>query len=112
VSTTTWALGPEGLAVQQAGAPVRDVGGVERRLEQLVLEQHPLVAAEPGVDGSEGLGQPVLPGPDVVLAGVVGAVGEPQLEVTRPSGIHHVDAFEQVGDGLLAHPRVRVADAA
>src|SRR6185437_7642137 len=49
---------------------------------------------------------------DVVLAGVVGAVGEPQLQVLRPGRVHDVDALHQVADGLAADPRVRVADAA
>jgi hypothetical protein len=104
--------GAERLAVQQAGAPVRHVGGVERRLEQLVLQQHPLIGPEPAVDGGQCLGEPVLPRGDVVLTGVVGAVGEPELEVPRAGGVHDVDALQQVGEGLLAHPRVGVAHAA
>jgi hypothetical protein len=104
--------GTQRLAVQQAGAPVGDVSGVEGRLEQLVLKQHPLARRQPRVDGRQRLGQAVLPGPDVVLARVVGAVGEPQFEVGRSGGVHDVDALEQVGHGLLAHPWVGVADAA
>ncbi len=102
----------EGLAVQQAGAPVGHVGGVEGRLEQLVLEQHPLTGAEPLVDRRQRLRQPVLAGGDVVLARVVGAVGEPQLQVLRAGRVHDVDALQQVRQRLLAHPRVGVADAA
>jgi hypothetical protein len=74
-------LGTQRLAVQQAGAPVGDVCGVKGRLEQLVLQQHPLARRQPRVDGRQGFGQAVLPGGYVVLAGIVGAVGEPQLEV-------------------------------
>src|SRR6202042_2430026 len=56
--------------------------------------------------------QPVLAGCDVVLAGVVGAVGEPQLQVHRTGRVHDVDALEQVIQCLAAHPRVGVGDAA
>ena len=105
-------LRAEGETVQQGGAPVRDVGGVERRLEQLVLQQHPLMRREPGVDHGKSLGEPVLAGPDVVLAGVVGAIGEPQLQVPRTGLVHDVHAGQQVIQGLAADRGVGVGDAA
>ena len=37
-------------ALHVRGAPVGHVGGVEGRLEELVLEHQPLVVAEAGVD--------------------------------------------------------------
>ena len=104
-------LRPGRHALEIGGPPVGHVHGVERRLEELVLEDHPLVRAEPGVDRGERLGQPVLAGADVVLAGVVGPVGEPQLEVARAGRVHDVDAVEQVAHRLPADARVRVADA-
>ena len=42
-------------------APVGDVGRVERRLEELVLEDQPLVGAEPFVDAGQALRKAVLP---------------------------------------------------
>jgi hypothetical protein len=46
VSRQTKAFSPRaGLGV--GGAPVRDVGVVERRLEELVLQHQPLLVAEP-----------------------------------------------------------------
>ncbi len=101
----------ERLAVEQGGAPVGHVGRVEGRLEQLVLEQHPLAVAQPLVDGGERLGEPVLAGDDVVLARVVGAVGEPELEVPAAGRVHDVDALEEVRERLLPRLRVGVADA-
>ena len=53
---------PQRGHVGVGGAPVRDVGGVERRLEELVLQHESLVLAETGVDLRETLGQPVLAG--------------------------------------------------
>jgi hypothetical protein len=47
---------------------------------------------------------------ELLLAGVVGAVGEPDLQVTGAGGIHDVDAFEVVIDGLLADRRVGVGE--
>jgi hypothetical protein len=110
VSTTTFAFGPEREAVDQRGPPVGHVHRVERWLEELVLEHDPLVRPQPLVDGRERLGEAVLAGPDVVLARIVRAVGEPQLEVARPGRVHDVDALEQVVDGLLADTGVRMAD--
>ena len=112
VSTTTFAFGPGRHALEVRGPPVRDVHRVERRLEELVLEEHPLVRPEPGVDRGERLGEAVLARPDVVLARIVRPVREPQLEVARAGRVHDVDAGEQVVERLAADPRVRVADAA
>jgi hypothetical protein len=105
-------LRPERDALHERGAPVGHVHRVERRLEQLVFEHDPLVRPEAVVDDAERLGEPVLAPPDVVLARVVRAVGEPQLEVARAGRVHDIDALEQVVDGLLPDPRVGVADAA
>src|SRR3954470_5920814 len=68
--------------------------------------------AEPLVHRVQGLGEAVLALADRVLARVVGAVGEPQLEVARPGLIHHVDALEEMVERLATHPRVGVGDAA
>ena len=102
----------EGGAVHVRRAPVRDVGVVERRLEELVLQHQPLVPADLGVDLGEALGQPLLAGQDVGLAGVVGAVREPDLQVARAGRVHHLDAVEVVLHGLLADRRVGVGQAA
>ena len=99
-------------AVRVGGAPVRHVHRVEGGLEQLVLEDQPLAGRQTPVGLVQGLGQPVLPGRDRILAGVVGAVREPQLEVLAAGGVHDVHALEQVTQGLAADPGVRVADAA
>ena len=66
------------LAGQQRGAPVGEVGGVERRLEELVLDQQLLVVGQLRVDLRERVVQPRAARAEVVLARVVGAVGEPQ----------------------------------
>ncbi len=89
-------------------APVGHVHRVEGGLEQLVLEQEALIVAEPCVDLGQCLGEAILTGDDVVLAGIVGAIGEPQLEVARPGRVHDVDAVEQVVGGLAPDPGVGV----
>ena len=63
------------------------------------------------MDGRERLGQPVLASADVVLAGVVRPVREPQLEIARPGRVHDVDAGEEMVERLPADARIRVADA-
>jgi hypothetical protein len=68
-------------AVRIRRSPIRHVHDVERRLEQLVLQQDALVVSQPVVRFPQRLGQAVLSGPQVVLRRVVQPVGEPQLDV-------------------------------
>src|SRR6201999_3947576 len=58
----------------------------------------------------ERVGESVLPPADVLLARVVGSVGEPDLEVDGPGGIHDVDALEVMVDRLLADLRIDVCE--
>ena len=102
----------ERSAVHVGGSPVRNVRVVESRLEELVLQHHPLVVPEPVVDLAQRLGQPVLPGPQVALAGVVGAVRQPDLQVPRPGLVHDLEALVHVVDGLGPHRRIAVGKAA
>ena len=102
----------EGAHLRVRGAPVRDVGVVERRLEELVLQHQPLVVAEPLVDRGQAVGQPVLPAADVALPRVVRAVGQPDLQVLRSGLVHDLDALEVVVDRLLPHRVVDVGQAA
>ncbi len=83
VSTTTCAFGP-GLRQCAYAVPVRDVRHVEGGLEELVLQQHPLVVPESLVHLGQALGQPVLALTDVVLTGIVRTVGEPELRSFEP----------------------------
>ena len=85
------------------GSPVRNVGVVERRLEELVLEHEALLAARGARRSrwSDSL-QAVLAAAHVGLAGVVRALGEPDLQVARAGGVHDVDALEVVVDRLAA----------
>ncbi len=97
---------PQRDHVRVRRAPVRDVRVVERRLEQLVLQHQPLLRPELRVDLGERLGDGVLPGADVVLARVVRAVREPDLQVARARRRHDLQALEVVVDRLAAHARV------
>ena len=72
------------LAGEQRGAPVGQVGGVERGLEELVLDEQLLLGGQRGVDLAERVEQPPAARAQVVLAGVVRAVGEPQRLRGRP----------------------------
>ena len=103
-------LWAKGQAVDQGGAPVGHIHRVEGRLEQLVLEQKSLVIAEPGVDLGQCDGQALLPFQGVVLTGVVGAVGEPQLEIPGARCVHDVDALQQMIGRFATHPGIGVGD--
>lgn len=67
---------------------------------------------EARVDLLQGVLQAVLPGAHVVLAWVVGAFGEPDLQVAGAGGIHDVDALEVVVDGLAPDAVVFVGEGA
>src|ERR1039458_4189059 len=54
---------------------------VERGLEGFVFYQHALALGERGVGGLQSLFKPVAAMPDVLRAGVVGAIGEPEREI-------------------------------
>ena len=95
VSTSTLALLAEAEAVHERRAPVGHVHRVEAGLEELVLEQHPHAVGQRRVDLAKRLGQAVLARRDVVLAGVVGAVGEPQAEARRAGRLRDLDALER-----------------
>src|SRR3546814_7887972 len=92
------------------GSPVGNVGVVERRLEELVLEHEALVARQPRVDLAERRVQAILAGAHVVLPGIVRPLGEPDLQVSRPGLAHDVDALEVVVDGLAADRVVGVRE--
>ena len=112
VSRQTIARSPRAADLRVGGAPVRNVGVVERRLEELVLEHEPLLAGQAGVDLLQRLLQAVLAAAQVGLAGVVRALGEPDLEVARAGGVHDVDALEVVVDRLAADRGVFVRERA
>src|SRR4030095_1045157 len=84
----------------------------ERRLEELVFEDQPLIAGEMAIYLCEGLGEPVLSGPEISLTWIVRAVGQPDLQIARTCLVHHVDALEIVRDCFSTYDRVNVRQAA
>ena len=88
------------------------IGVIEARLEELVLDQHARAGRQMGVHLGEPLLQPRLAVAHAVLAGVVGAVGEPQAEQIAAGGRHDRAAVDQVRHGTLAHLRLGMTDAA
>ena len=107
-------LGPlaERLADEQRGAPVGQVGGVEGGLEELVLDEQRLLRRQLGVDLPERVEQPPPACAQVVLAGVVRAVREPQRLGVGAERARDLEALEQVLDGLGAHAGVGMRDGA
>src|SRR5215207_4153821 len=99
------------LAHGECRAPVGEVGVVEGWLEGLVLQQHAHTSGHRPVGFGEALEHAVAPLYEGVLAGVVGAVGEPQGEDVRAHLAADLDALDEVLCGLAPHRGVRVADA-
>jgi hypothetical protein len=103
-------------AEQGGGAPVGEVGRVERGLVELVLDEQgqrrAAVGARGGVQLLQGLAHAVAAGEQVVLADVVRAVGEPQGQRVGAGGPGDLAALEQVVGRLAADPGVGVRDRA
>ena len=85
---------------------------VEGRFEELVLQHQALIRSDSLIDLREAVSEPVLTAPDITLAGVVGAVGKPDLQVSRPGLVHDLDALEMVVDRLAAYRLIDVGQAA
>jgi len=92
-------------AVEQRGTPVRHVHCVKTRLEQLVFEQDPYPSGERLIGLVERLTKPVLPSPDIVLAGIVGAIGKPKTECRRACQTSDLRTLKEVIGRLPTHLR-------
>ena len=97
---------PGRLREEQRRAPVGVDGRVERRLVRLVLgEQLPSVG-ERVVDLAQAVGDALELAPEVRLAGMVRAVGEPDGECGRAELHAELDDVAVVLDRRLASARV------
>ena len=109
VSTQTWARSPRCWQTDSDCAPVLDVRVVEGRLVQLVLEDHPGVVGEGRIDLLEGVDQSPPACPEVVLAGVVRAIGQPDLDDVGPGLPGDVAAGDDLVDRLASDGCVGMA---
>ena len=98
-------LGPQLLRGEDRAAPVGDHGGIERRLEHLVLQQHPPVVGQGVIDLGGRLQIAVEAAGEVLLAGEVGPVADPDGEVPGAELPTDLDAFDVVLDRLGAGRR-------
>ncbi len=102
----------EPLADRHRRAPIRDVGGVERRLEELVLDQQLLLGRQRGVELAQAVHHAFVSRGEIVLARIVGAVGEPQRLCGRAQLACYPDALEQMFERLRPDRGVGVGDRA
>ncbi len=86
----------------EGGTPIGDVGGIERRLEKFVLDQHAAGRGQVGVSRREPGLKALLAAAQAVLPGVVGAVGEPQAEQFASGAHHDLAALNEVVQRQLA----------
>ena len=112
VSTRTCAFGPSRRQIESRRAPVGQIRAVEGRLEELVLDEEAQPGRERRVELLEARGQACVAPPEVVLARVVRAVGEPEADRGRSDLAGDLDALEAVLERLPANRLVRVAQAA
>ena len=101
------------LAEQQRRAPVGDVGRVERRLEQLVLDQQLLLVGQARVQLAERLLEPAAARAQVVLARRSWCRRRATATArSTPSSVAIATQLEQVVDRLAADPGVGVRERA
>ena len=100
------------LAHAQRLAPVLDIGVVEGRLVELVLEEQACAFGQGGMDLAQAVDQAPPASPKIVLARIVGAVGEPDFDHARARLAGDLAAVEDMRDGLLAHLEGRMAQRA
>ena len=105
-------LRAESAADEDGGAPVGQVGAVEGRLEELVLDEEAHSGRQGGIQLSESFEQAAVALPHVVLAGIVRAVCQPDGEDVGAHLRGDVDALEAVIDRHPAHACFRMAEAA
>jgi hypothetical protein len=87
-------------------------GGVERRLEHLVLEVHVPVRRQRRVDLARALQVAVEGAAEVLLSGEVGTIADPHRDGLAAELAADVDHLEVVRHGLRAHGRVGMREAA
>ena len=105
-------LGPEFLRRGEARAPVGNHRRIERRLVELVLDEHLPVGGQRGVDFAHRVDIAVERLGEVRLAGEIRAVGDPHRQRLRAEPLADLDTFEIVVDRGAAHRRVGVAQRA
>src|ERR1700674_3704325 len=98
-------LRTRGLRQQERHPPVGDVGVIERRLERLVLYQDELIRSELGVYLPKPVFKPSPALADVRRARIIGAVSEPERDITAIEPARDLDAIEDVAERCL--PDVR-----
>ena len=104
-------LRAEPPAQHRGRSPVGKVGAVEARLEELVLDEQPHPGGEQRVQLFEPGGETRMPFAQIVLAGVVRPVGEPEADDRGAELLRDLDALAAVVERLRAHARVGVTDA-
>ncbi len=107
----------EGLRAEAGGgeiarAPVLDDGGVEGGLVDLVLDEQPPIRRQAGIDRARGIQVALEAGGEMLLAGEVGAIADPDRERLRAQRPADLDAFQIVLDRLAAGRGIGVAEAA
>jgi len=105
-------LGPEVGCDDIGHPPVCQIGVIEGRLEELIFDQHPHPRRHPAVDLRESLQHAMFAHPEVVLTGVVGAVGEPEAQDGGADLFGDLDALQHVLHRPTPNPGIRMADAA
>jgi hypothetical protein len=104
-------LRAEAPAEHRGRSPVGEVGAVEARLEELVLDEQAHAGRQQAVELLQSCREPRVPLAQVVLAWIVRPVGQPEADDRGADLLRDLDALAAVLERLRAHTFVRVAEA-
>ena len=97
-----------GLRQDKGHAPVGDIGVVEGGLERFVFHQHALVGSQPLMRGAQPHLEALLAVADVLRAGIIRPVGEPQGKVPAGEAAADLDRVQNVVERSAANLGVGV----
>ena len=93
-------------------APVRHIRRVKGRLEEFVFDQHAPVLGQVGIRLAQARFEAALAATQIILPGVVGAIGKPQAQVAAVGFAHDVAALDEMVERQLAQRAGWVAQRA
>src|SRR6266403_4724134 len=105
-----FSLWSRGLRQEQRHSPISNIRVIKRRLERLVLHQHPLIRRELCMQSRQPLFKPALAMANIRRPRIVRTVREPQRDVTAPYLLRDPHAVKGMLHCRLAFLGVGIAE--
>src|SRR5260221_13786488 len=99
------------LCYQSIGStPIGEIGMVESRFKEFVLYQQAQVVAKSSIDLAQGLGQTMAARAHIVLAGIVGTIGQPEADRIGAGHTGDLHALQHMLDSPSADRCIGMAE--